>query len=141
MPERYNKINYYTSDLDWNFNENKNDIIVINLGTNDRDLALSFRGDYYSKDYSNFLQIVREKNPDSIIICIYGMMGREDLFPLILEGIESLNDDKIYGFLFPEQKFEDGYGAQYHPNEVSNKKWAKILTAIVKNILVERNIK
>ena len=141
MPERYNKINYYTSDLDWNFNENKNDIIVINLGTNDRDLALSFRGDYYSKDYSNFLQIVREKNPDSIIICIYGMMGREDLFPLILEGIESLNDDKIYGFLFPEQKFEDGYGAQYHPNEVSNKKWAKILTAIIKNILVERNIK
>ena len=105
MPERYNKINYY------------------------------------SKDYSNFLQIVREKNPDSIIICIYGMMGREDLFPLILEGIESLNDDKIYGFLFPEQKFEDGYGAQYHPNEVSNKKWAKILTAIIKNILVERNIK
>jgi len=144
MINRYSEINSFANSTEWNFKYNNNkkaDIIVINLGTNDRDLALSFRGDYYSKDYSNFLQIVREKNPDSIIICIYGMMGREDLFPLILEGIESLNDDKIYGFLFPEQKFEDGYGAQYHPNEVSNKKWAKILTAIIKNILVERNIK
>ena len=138
MPQKYIKINYYSSDLEWNFTENKNDIIVINLGTNDRDLALSFRDGYYSDDYSNFLRIVREKNPNAIIICIYGMMGMEDLFPLIIEGIESLNDDKIFGYLFPAQKIEDGFGAQFHPNEVSNKKWAKILTEIIKNILKKK---
>ena len=115
-------------------------IILINLGTNDRDFALSFEADIYSEEYAKFLKIVREKNPNAIIICIYGMMGRDDLFPLILEGIKSLNDDKIYGYLFPEQKMEDGFGAQFHPNEISNKKWAKYLTDIIKNILGERNI-
>ena len=114
--------------------------LIINLGTNDRDFALSFEADIYSEEYAKFLKIVREKNPNAIIICIYGMMGRDDLFPLIVEGIKSLNDDKIYGYLFPEQKMEDGFGAQFHPNEISNKKWAKYLIDIIKNILGERNI-
>ena len=35
---------------------------------------------------------------------------------------------------------EDGFGAQFHPNEISNKKWAKNLIDIIKNILGERNI-
>ena len=140
MPQRYTKINPFMGDLEWNFDESENNFIVINLGTNDRDFALSFAADIYSEQYANFLKIVREKNPNAIIICIYGMMGRDDLFPLIVEGIKSLNDDKIYGYLFPEQKIEDGFGAQFHPNEISNKKWAKNLIDIIKNILGERNI-
>ena len=140
MPQRYTKINSFMGDLEWNFNENKNDIIVINLGTNDIDFVLSFDGDTYSQAYANFLKIVREKNPNAIIICIYGMMGGDFLFPFIMEGIKSLNDDKIYGYLFPEQKLEDGFGCQFHPNEISNKKWAKYLADIIKNILKERNI-
>ena len=140
MPQRYTKINPFMGDLEWNFDECENNFIVINIGTNDRDFALSFEADIYSEEYAKFLKIVREKNPNAIIICIYGMMGRDDLFPLIIEGIKSLNDDKIYGYLFPEQKMEDGFGAQFHPNEVSNKKWAKYLIDIIKNILGERNI-
>ena len=137
MQQRYTKINYFMNDLEWNFNEieeNKADIIVINLGTNDKDFALSFKKDIYSEEYANFLKIVREKNKDAIIICIYGMMGGENLFPLIKKGIQSLNDSKIYGYLFPEQKFEDGFGTQLHPNEISNKKWGKQLSDIIKNI-------
>ena len=140
MPQRYTKINPFMGDLEWNFDECENNFIVINLGTNDRDFALSFEADIYSEKYAKFLKIVRDKNPNAIIICIYGMMGRDDLFPLIMEGIKSLNDDKIYGYLFPEQKIEDGFGAQFHPNEISNKKWAKNLIDIIKNILGEKNI-
>ena len=138
MSQRYAKINYFMNDLEWNFNETgikKPDIIVINLGTNDREFALSYREDMYSQDYADFLKIVREKNRDAIIICIYGMMGGGDLFQLIMEGIKSLNDKKIFGYLFPEQKIEDGFGAQLHPNELSNKKWGIQLADIIKNLL------
>ena len=136
MPQRYKEINSFMGDLEWDFN-NKADIVVINLGTNDKDFALSFREDIYSQDYAEFLKLVREKNQNAIIICVYGMMGGEALFPLIMEGINSLNDNKIFGYLFPEQKFEDGYGAQLHPNVISNKKWGKLLSNIIKNILKE----
>ena len=138
MSQRYAKINYFMNDLEWNFNETgikKPDIIVINLGTNDREFALSYREDMYSQDYADFLKIVREKNRDAIIICIYGMIGGGDLFQLITEGIKSSNDKKIYGYLFPEQKIEDGFGAQLHPNELSNKKWGIQLADIIKNLL------
>ena len=139
MSQRYTKINYFSGDLEWNFDENKSDIIVINLGTNDRDFALSFEEDIYSQKYADFLRIVRKNNPEAIIICIYGMMGGEDLFPFIMEGIKSLNDSKIFGYLFPEHKIEDGFGAQFHPNEISNKKWAKYLTDIIKSVLNKIN--
>ena len=135
MSQRYTEINSFIGDLEWNFSEEKNDIIVINLGTNDIYFALSFEGDFYSQKYADFLRMVRKYNPESIIICIFGMMGGELLFPLIMEGIKSLKDDKIFGYLFPEQKIEDGIGAQSHPNEISNKKWGKILADIINNIL------
>ena len=140
MPQRYTKVNSFIGDLEWDFNkeENKADIIVINLGTNDIDFTLSFKADTYPNDYAQFLKLVRNKNPKAIIICIYGMMGGHMLFPLIMEGINSLKDDKIYGYLFPEQKGEDGMGAQLHPNEISNKKWGKHLENIIKNLL-EKN--
>ena len=140
MPQKYTKVNVYIGDLEWDFtkNETKPDIIVINLGTNDKDFALSFKEGTYPYDYANFLKLVRNKNPDAIIICIYGMMGGHELFYLIMEGIESLKDDKIYGYLFPEQKGEDGMGAQLHPNEISNKKWGKQLAEIIKDILEKK---
>ena len=141
MPQRYTKVNAFIGDVEWDFtkDENKPDIIVINLGTNDKDFALSFREGTYPDDYAKFLKLVRNKNPDAIIICIYGMMGGHELFYLIMEAIESLKDDKIYGFLFPEQNGEDGMGAQLHPNEISNKKWGKQLADIIKDILENRN--
>ena len=137
MPQRYTKVNSFIGDLEWDFNkeENKADIIVINLGTNDIDFALSFKEETYPNDYAQFLELVRNKNPNAIIICIYGMMGGHMLFPLIMEGINSLKDDKIYGYLFPEQKGEDGMGAQLHPNEISNKKWGKQLAELIKDLL------
>ena len=140
MPQRYTQVNSYIGELEWDFNkeENKPNIIVINLGTNDKDFALSFRQDTYSEEYANFLKLVRKKNKNAIIICIYGMMGGHELFPFIVEGIKNSNDNKIYGFLFPEQKIEDGIGAQMHPNEISNEKWGNQLANIIKN-LVDKN--
>lgn len=135
MSERYTKINYFFNDKEWDFENYHNDIVVINLGTNDFGYVWGFRIDEYVDEYAEFLKLVREKNPDAYIICILGMMGCNALFPLINEAINILGDYKIFAFLLPEQKIEDGIGAEYHPNYVSHSKWGKLLSEIIKNVM------
>lgn len=136
MSQRYTKINYFSStNNEWDFEKNHNDIIVINLGTNDFGYVWGFRIDEYVEKYADFLQLVREKNPDSYIVCLLGMMGCEDLFPLINEAINITGDKKIYSYLLPAQRLEDGIGAEYHPNVVSHAKWGKLVSKIIKDII------
>jgi len=136
MSQRYTKINYFSStNNEWDFEKNHNDIIVINLGTNDFGYVWGFRIDEYVEKYADFLQLVREKNPDSYIVCLLGMMGCEDLFPLINEAINITGDKKIYSYLLPAQRLEDGIGAEYHPNVVSHAKWGKLVAKIIKDII------
>ena len=135
MSERYTKINYFSNDKEWDFEKYHNDIVVINLGTNDFGYVWGFRIDEYVDEYAEFLRLVREKNPDAYIICILGMMGCYDLFPLINEAIKILGDNKIYAYLLPEQKIEDGIGAEFHPNYISHSKWGKLVSKIIKDII------
>lgn len=139
MPQRYTKINYFYNDTEWDFERDNSDIIVINLGTNDAGYIWGFRIDEYVEEYANFLKLVRKKNPEAKIICILGMMGCEELFPLINEAINLSGDHKIYSFLLPAQRIEDGIGAEYHPNAVSHAKWGKLVTKII-NEVIEGNI-
>ena len=136
MSQRYTKINYF-SDInnEWDFKKHHNDIIVINLGTNDFGYVWGFRIDEYVEKYHDFLKLVRDKNPDSYIICLLGMMGCEELFPLINEAINLFGDKKIYSYLLPAQRIEDGIGAEYHPNVVSHAKWGKLVAKIIKDII------
>ena len=136
MSQRYTKINYLSSsNNEWDFEKHHNDIIVINLGTNDFGYVWGFRIDEYVEKYADFLNLVREKNPDSYIICLLGMMGCEDLFPLINEAINLSGDKKIYSYLLPAQRIEDGIGAEYHPNVVSHAKWGKLVAKIIKDVI------
>ena len=52
---------------------------MINLGTNETSyLSRNLQyADRFLADYYGFLKYVREKNPESYIICLYGMMGGE----------------------------------------------------------------
>ncbi len=135
MPQRYTKINYFYNDTEWDFEKYNSDIIVINLGTNDAGYIWGFRIDEYVEEYANFLKLVRKKNPKAKIICILGMMGCDELFALINEAINLLKDKKIYSFLLPAQRIEDGIGAEYHPNAVSHAKWGKLLTKIINEVI------
>lgn len=136
MSQRYTKINYFSNvNNEWDFKKYNNDIIVINLGTNDSGYIWGFRVDEFVEKYADFLRLVREKNPKAIIICLIGMMGCEEMFPLINESIKVLGDYKIYSYLLPVQRLEDGIGAEYHPNYVSHAKWGKLLTQIIKEVL------
>ena len=136
MPEYYTKTNAFTSyNEEWDFKKYPNDIVVINLGTNDSGYAAESKHDEYIQEYTKFLELIREKNPDAYIVCTLGMMGCENLFPLIEKAISLMADEKIFGFLLPQQKAEDGIGSQYHPNYVTHAKAGKILAEKIKEII------
>ena len=136
MPEYYTKTNAFTSyNEEWDFKKFPNDVVVINLGTNDSGYAAESKQDEYIQEYTKFLELIREKNPDAYIVCTLGMMGCENLFPLIEKAIKLVGDDKIFGFLLPQQKAEDGIGSQYHPNYVTHAKAGKILAEKIKEII------
>ena len=136
MPKVYTKTNAFTSySEEWDFDKFPNDIIVINLGTNDMAYAAESKHDEYIQEYTNFLGLIREKNPDAYIICTLGMMGCETLFPLIEKAITLFGDKKVSGFLLPAQKAEDGIGSQYHPNKITHAKAGKIVAEKIQEIL------
>ena len=136
MPKVYTQTNAFTSyNEEWDFTKFPNDVVVINLGTNDMAYSAESKHDEYIQEYTNFLGLIREKNPDAYIICTLGMMGCESLFPLIEKAITLFGDPKVTGFLFPAQKEEDGIGSQYHPNSVTHAKAGKLVYEKIKEVL------
>ena len=105
---------------EWDYDKYKYDIIIINLGTNDNGYINSEpekRSNEFIQEYANFLSLVREKNPDSYILCTVGtMIGVKLVYPLIEKAIKLIGDNKIYCFESPKQEKDDGYGSNYHPS-------------------------
>lgn len=140
MPDHYTKTNAFTSyNEEWDFAKFPNDVVLINLGTNDSGYAAESKHDEYIQKYASFLELIREKNPNAYIVCTLGMMGCENLFPLIEKAISLFGDEKVSSFLLPQQKIEDGIGSQYHPNAVTHAKAAKIVAEKIKEILQINN--
>ena len=112
---------------DWDFENHLNDVVFINLGTNDLNYVTKdkdTRSDEFIQEYANFLETVRKYNPDSYIICTFGVMGGgDDLYPLITKAIELLSDEKISSFQSAAQDMNnDGLGSDWHPSEITQKK-------------------
>ena len=141
MPKHYTKANAFSFPDEWDFEKNINDIVVINLGTNDYNYvrADNKREDVFIQEYTNFLGLIREKNPNAIIVCTIGLMGCEYMFPLIEKAIMLFGDPKVRSFLIPAQNPEDGIGAQYHPNAVSHQKASIIVADKLKEFIEEIN--
>ena len=132
MPKIYTKT---IGNEEWDFSKFPNDVAVINLVTNDGAYAAESKHDEYIQEYANFLGLIRENNPNSYIICTLGMMGCENLFPLIEKAISLFGDKKVFSLLLPNQKVEDGIGSQYHPNKVTHAKVATIVYEKIKEVL------
>ena len=132
MLQQYTKTTY---NEEWDFTKFPNDVVVINLGTNDSGYQAESKHDEYIQEYTKFLGLIREKNPNAYIICTLGMMGCEGLFPLIEKAISLFGDKKVFSFFLPNQNPEDGIGSQYHPNWVTHAKDAKIVAQKIREIL------
>lgn len=110
---------------EWDFDQSKPDVIVLNLGTNDA-TVIDFNGEnkrglqQFEKDYYQFLKMLREKNGEEPwIICALGSMDYY-LYDNIVKVAEQFalehHDTKIKCFKYGRIRITDGYGACGHPN-------------------------
>lgn len=118
----------------WDFESHTNDVVVINLGTNDNSyLSQDFdnRKDEFIAAYTAFLGQVREKNPEAVIICTMGTMGGEDVYPLIQQAIaeytQQTGDSRVSSYQSATQKPANGLGSDWHPSEVTQQLSAYVL--------------
>ena len=119
-------------DNKWDFSTHP-ELIVINIGTNDASYTKGKpeRIEEFKTAYADLIRQVRQNNPDSEILCILGLMGN-DLYPSITEAVDAYKsesgDSRINCCEIDAiDSAEDGYGADYHPHEVSHERAAGTL--------------
>ncbi len=136
VPDCYHLISkHWEHTGDWDFSKRQNDVVVVNLGTNDINYVTAefeTRSVEFTEGYAAFLQMLREYNPDAYIICTLGTMGGEDLYPLIEEAVAThrttQNDDRIMCFASAVQNgAADGYGSDWHPSAVTQQNSAYVM--------------
>ena len=146
IPPIYEKITkFWEYNYDWNFNLHPMDIVVINLGTNDYTKYVGSDingagGQEYVNGYVDFLKVLREKYPSATIIGTVGVLGNEQIYPLIEKAIQIFGDDNVYSYLQTVQNVnEDGVGADYHPSAKTHAKSAEELVNFIKSLNLNIN--
>lgn len=132
--------NTEVSSIEWDFSRFIPELIVINLGTNDSSYCknIKTRQEDFIDGYVRFLKHVRGKNPDAVILCTLGIMG-DILYPSVEEAanryIADTKDSKVFTMKFDEQLESDGYGALWHPSQITQTKAAAKLTNEIECIM------
>lgn len=121
-------------EIDRDFSAFRPDYIVLNLGTNDLSWCGTdeARGKQYAKAYAEFLKTVRKHNPDARILCTLGVMGT-GLNPMMQLAAETYcretGDKQVRLLMLEEQNAaRDGYGSDFHPNEITQRLLAGTVT-------------
>ena len=126
-------------DDEWDFSVQP-DLIVINLGTNDASYTVtsSPRQKEFAEKYTEFLKLIREKNPNAPILCTLGIMGTTlcDAIDLAVSNYtQETGDTNISTMRFDMQQDADGYAVDWHPSEKTHEKASDKLTAYIKDWL------
>lgn len=109
-------------EIQWDFSRFVPDIVVINLGTNDDSFCKG--SDELKKEfedaYVSFLKTVRRNNPESELLCAFGIMETEmkPCIKAVCERFSKETGDRKIRFL--ELKTQDGslgYSSKWHPSE------------------------
>ncbi len=138
--EKVGRINGY--DVPWDFSKKQNDVVVVNLGTNDSGYVTKDpenRSVEFIEAYVAFLKTIREKNPDAYIICTLGTMGCADVYEFVADAVEQYSsetgDERIMSYLSTTQNQSDGIGSDWHPSAVTQQKSAYVLADKICNAL------
>lgn len=125
---------------DWDFSCFEPEIIVLNLGTNDKSYCRNDpqRHAVFASCYHDFLTLIHEKNPNAYILCVYGIMNHE-LSSSIEEAVDrfrqSSGSDRISLLLLPTQTEADGYVADFHPSLNTHRKAAQAVAIKISDIM------
>lgn len=127
-------------DILWDFTRVKNDLVVINLGTNDASYCSGSASgrQQFTQAYVQMLLTVREKNPDAYILCILGDMNNA-LYPSIENAVEyyksNYYDSRVEVFSVEFRMGENDIVIDGHPGELSNLCAAGSLTAKITELI------
>ncbi len=151
MEEQYAYTDRSVSDLrslpnpEWDFKTHKNDVVVINLGTNDASqVAFSPNREEAEKrfreHYGAFLREVRRLNgPDTWILCTLGPMDYyllDEIRDLVKAYQEETGDERISFYKFGHvHMMMEGYGADMHPSLKTHERMGRELAAVLGKIL------
>ncbi len=129
----------------WDFESHKNDVVVINLGTNDSSYIAASgandpdRAQEYMDGYVDFLKTVREKNSDAYIICTLGTMDFQNIYEYAGQAVEQYKtetgDKKIMFYQAVMHTQADGFGSDYHPSELTQQNISYVLADKICNAL------
>lgn len=149
IPQYYDKLGFSynkfadsleVAGLEWNFDNYKPDIVVINLGTNDMSYAKNeMTQAEFEEGYIEFLKQVRSHNPDSYIFCTYGVMGNtliRNIKNVCDKYSEETGDNKVTFFTLPMQdENKNGIVADWHPSEATHEICAQRAVKTIKETL------
>ncbi len=138
----YDKACHITGQDDplWDFSKVRNDIVVINLGTNDASYCGSsyYGRQKFTEAYVNMLVTVREKNPDAYILCILGDMNNS-LYSSIENAVsqyrEAYSDSRAEAFSVDFKMGENDIVIDGHPGEKSNLYASGVLTEKIQTLI------
>lgn len=124
----------------WDFANFVPDIILINLGTNDCSWCkdIQTRRDEFYKRYIDFIMQVRKANENVPILCMLGTMDQrviKEVEKAVHAVDETLTDARVYFLSLPAQDAQNGYGADWHPSEITQKQTAEIVIAEIQKIM------
>ncbi len=129
----------------WDFAGHKNDVVVINLGTNDMmELALQnyerAADRRFHEKYRGLIEQIRKMNgKDTRIVCTLGPMGYylwDEIRDIVKDYAEAENDKRIVCFKFGQMNvMTEGTGADGHPSGKTHERMARELTAFLKDYL------
>lgn len=148
VPQFYTKLGYSwgkngdfsPQETEWDFSGRQPDLVVVNLGTNDDSYTQNDmeRQSEYSEKYTEFLKLIREKNPDARILCVLGVMG-DRLYPFVEKAVEDFaqqtGDNKVSSFRLTPQSARDGYSADWHPSVKTHEKTAENVAEEIKRLM------
>ncbi len=138
----YDKACHLTGQEDplWDFTKVKNDLVVINLGTNDASYCGSsaYGRQQFIDAYMNMLVTVREKNPEAFILCILGDMNNT-LYPSVEASVsrycEMYFDSRVEAFQADFKMGENDIVIDGHPGERSNLYASEMLTEKIRTLI------
>lgn len=134
VPALYDYVGKWGYEHEWDFTARQNDVVVINLGTNDNGYVtadLENNSQEFIDGYIDFLEMVRDRNPEAYIICTMGTMGCPDIVTLVSQAAEEYKtasgDDRVMFYESVTQNQADGLGSDWHPSAVTQQNSAYVL--------------
>jgi lysophospholipase L1-like esterase len=139
MPKRWERTLPDDASSSWAFATWIADAVVINLGTNDGNKPIEEAA--WSSAYHGFIATIRTHYPKAHIFLCIGAMGHGPKDCLIgynerlAMDFAAKGDARVHALALPNQRQEDGIGADWHPSVKTQGIMADLIAAAVRKEL------